>query len=115
MSLANNYIEDLPIDFRCPKFASLALEGNRYLTELPSEFLHNLTSFRVFNLLVKQLKLLEFLSLRSLCFSDLPEEICYLSKLQFLDFSQCSFLESLLLNNGELKNLKHLGLLGVDR
>lgn len=85
ISVANNFIEDLPAELRCPKVASLNLEGNRYLKALPSEFLLSLTSVTVLNLSscseitsipasIGQLRMLEFLSIGELPIKDLPEE-----------------------------------------
>jgi Leucine-rich repeat (LRR) protein len=59
---------------------------------------------------VGQLKQLEFLDLRGLHIKDLPEDICHLSALQFLDLSNCQQLRSLPSKIGELKNLKYLNL-----
>jgi Leucine-rich repeat (LRR) protein len=63
---------------------------------------------------VGQLKQLEFLDLRGLDIKDLPEDICHLSALQFLDLSNCYKLRSLPSNIGELKNLKYLNLDDCD-
>lgn len=54
--------------------------------------------------------MLEFLSIGELPIKDLPEEICHLSRLQFLYLSFCECVESLPSNIVELKDLNHLNL-----
>jgi leucine-rich repeat protein SHOC2 len=61
---------------------------------------------------VGQLKHLEFLTLNGIDMEGLPEAICHLSSLQFLDLFNCTKLQSLPPKIGELKNLKYLSFLG---
>jgi disease resistance protein RPS2 len=125
ISVQGNYIKNLPTEFTCPKLVSLFLTTT-FISVVPSEFLVSLPSLKVLILAGKgsalssilssvgQLKQLEFLDIRGPEIRDLPEDICHLSALQFLDLSNCIRLRSLPSNIGELKNLKYLNLDDCD-
>lgn len=121
ISVFNNDIHDLPVDFQCPYLVSLLLACNQNLTKVPQGFLLDLVSLRVLDLSVTSVRSLpeslgylgqlEFLNLsRCYLLEDLPNIICNLSRLQFLNLEQCSALHSLPSGIGKLKRLKNLNL-----